>query len=202
MTNSARPDGHVPAGSPAGDQRDHGAAFYPPDILSNHTTTFTFDDGADPTTWFSGTYAIVLQAEGGYGMAIALDDAPVTLNRPLRDGETLAVTVRRGVGRAGVRLVSETTAYTVWIETSGIAVLERDGAEQGRVPVSGDAQRVTLTYTAGTLTASVGETARRVRRAGRQRPGFDVRRRHRPAATGTGGACRRANTDRNTSNGT
>ncbi len=89
-------------------------------------------------------------------MAIALDDAPVTLNRPLRDGETLAATVRRGVGRAGVRLVGAPTAYTVWIETTGIAVLERDGAEQGRVPVSGDAQRVTLTYTAGTLTASVG----------------------------------------------
>jgi hypothetical protein len=97
--------------------------------------------------------------EGGYGMAIALDDAPVTLNRPLRDGETLAVTVRRGVGRAGVRLVGAPTAYTVWIETTGIAVLERDGAEQGRVPVSGDAQRVTLTYASGTLTASVGGSA-------------------------------------------
>jgi hypothetical protein len=92
-------------------------------------------------------------------MAIALDDAPVTLNRPLRDGETLAVTVRRGVGRAGVRLVGAPTAYTVWIETTGIAVLERDGAEQGRVPVSGDAQRVTLTYASGTLTASVGGSA-------------------------------------------
>lgn len=92
-------------------------------------------------------------------MAIALDDAPVTLNRPLRDGETLAATVRRGVGRAGVRLVGAPTAYTVWIETTGIAVLERDGAEQGRVPVSGDAQRVTLTYASGTLTASVGGTA-------------------------------------------
>jgi len=72
-----------------------------PPIIVDHnitTTTFTFDDGADPSVGFSGTYGIALQADGGYSMAIALDDAPVTLNRPLLDGETLAVTVRRGVG--------------------------------------------------------------------------------------------------------
>lgn len=123
-------------------------------------TTFTFDDDADPAVWFTGDVTIAPQDEGGDGLALTTDDALVSLNRPLFPGDTLGVTVRRGVGAAGVRLVSNRVVYMVWLGTDNIAILQRNGAEMARTLMTAGAQRVTLHYSEqGHLTARVGDYA-------------------------------------------